>query len=507
MSAPRSTTLRDAVLLAAAMTIATGCREDPQDPAWPEPGLWPGDDVRPDLDHPFFDDHPGLTDLSLYATAVEGPVDERPDHQHRGAFAVGNGRAFSLLGTADPVNTLHSLVGPVYEREGFFFGDSAIAVEQDGQRVDFEREWVARVRGAAVVITRADTDAVSLYTVDFAPHPAGVADLDVPPMVARLVLVQVLDDAEHDVTLLLDTYRTLEQRDGLVVEALDSEGRYLGYVPWSGSLEDDGGEYSVPLGLVRPDSPGQAALALITGTSVEAVASQAAALDDASLDDWLDDTLEWWFSYSDRGVQITGDDPRYADLHDAMRVGIRVQQSAAGAVCPMSQYTLMWLRDTIGPVKFYLRSGLHDEARATLDYLYLCAAVEGDYSNACSSALSSDDLGDEPDWDALGPFSGRLAAEGPSYVPLMYRDYAAFTGDTGPVETRWAYLRRALMAQQMEPDALGYVIDDGIHTGMVPGYYLTSLTLLGGERLVRHDPITLGPGESRTYSIQVTRGD
>ena len=442
----------------AALLSTTGCKEDPPPDdvpePWGEPQLWPGDDVRPELDHPFFDDHPALADLSTYATFVEGWAEDRPDHQHRGAFAVGNGKVFSLLGTADPVNTLHSLVGPVYERDGFFFGDTAITVEQDGYPAAFDREWVARVRGTAVVITRADTDGVSLYTIDFGPHPGGVADLDVPPALVRVLLVTAIDGHSHDVELVLDSYRTLAETDGLVHEQLESDGRYLGYLPWVGTLEGDGDTYRFPLGEVRPGEGNMAVLVLAAGYSLEEVAAVGDQADAATVEDWLDDTVDWWQTYSSQGVQITSDDPRIDDLHDGMRAGIRVQQSAAGAVCPMSQYTLMWLRDTIGPIKFFLRSGLHEEALSTLDYLFLCAAVRGDFSNACESGLTPDDLVQEPDWDNLGQFNGRLAAEGPSYVPLMYRDYVNFTGDMTPVEERWPYLRRALMAQQMEPDGL-----------------------------------------------------
>jgi len=444
-------------LLLAIAVIPAGCKKEAPDDiveGWGEPRLWPGDDLRPDLDHPFFDDHLALADLSLYATYVEGGPDERPGHQHRGAFAVGNGKVFSLLGTADPVNTLHSLVGPVYERDGYFFGDTAVSLEVDSDPEGFDREWIARVRGSAVVVTRGDGGGVSLYTVDFGPHPAGVDDLDVPPALVRVMLVTNDDGYAHDVDLLLDSYRTLDEADGLVHEALESDGRYLGYLPWGGSLTEDGGAYRIELGEVASGDTAMAVLVLAAGYSLDEVRAVEDQLAAASVDDWLDDTLDWWQAYSSQGVQITSHDPRIADLHDGMRAGIRVQQSAAGAVCPMSQYTLMWLRDTIGPIKFYLRSGLHDEARSALDYLHLCAVLEGDFSNACASGLTPPEDYEHPDWDSLGEFSGRLAAEGPSYVPLMYRDYLAFTGDEWTVDQRWPYLRRALTAQQMEPDGL-----------------------------------------------------
>jgi len=438
-----------------------GCAEqDETDPPLPDDDdaddveLWPGEDERPGLDHPFFDDHPDLADLSLYAAHVSGSTDDRPDAQHRGAFSLGNGRIFSLLGLTDPLNTLHSMVGPVYEKDGFFFGDVAVTLEVDGQQATFDEEWIARARGSAVVVTRADSAYHSLYTVDFAARPAGDADLDVPPAIVRVMLVTGRAGATGDVELRLSPYGTPEIQDGMLVEPLTAEDRIRGYLPWGCELQSDAAGHAIPLGPVTEGVSAQAVLVIAAGQTTADLSSVDARLQTADPGDWLDQTLSWWQAFSARGVQIQVADERIEDLYDGMRVGIRVQQSAAGAVCPMSRYTGVWLRDTIGPVRFFLRSGLHDEARAALDYLFLCAAVEGDLSNHCSSGLHPDDLQGEPDWDSLGAWSGRLAAEGPSYVPLMYRDFAAFTGDWGPVEDRWPYLRRTLTAQTVEQDGL-----------------------------------------------------
>ena len=438
--------------------VVVGCSDEseidppPDDDDDVEAELWPGEDERPELDHPFFAEHPALEDLSLYAAHVEG--DDRPDAQHRGAFSLGNGRIFSLLGLTDPLNTLHSMVGPVYEKDGFFFSDVAVGLEVDGQEAAFDQEWIARVRGTAVVVTRADSATHSLYTVDFAARPAGDADLDVPPAIVRVMLVTGLAGAAGDVAVRLRPYGTPEVQDGMLVEPLTSEDRYRAYLPWDGDLQADATGHAVSLGSVAEGSSAQAVLVIATGETTADLAAVDARLQAADPGDWLEQTLSWWQTFSDRGVQIEVADERIEDLYDGMRVGIRVQQSAAGAVCPMSRYTGVWLRDTIGLVRFFLRSGLHDEARAALDYLFLCAAVEGDLSNHCSSGLHPDDLQGEPDWDSLGTWSGRLAAEGPSYVPLMYRDFTAFTGDWDPVEDRWPYLRRTLVAQTVEQDGL-----------------------------------------------------
>ena len=424
-------------------------------PELPEPEFWPGEDVRPELSAPFFDAHPGLRELSLYAGMVSGPEETRPDHQRRGAHAFGNGRAFSLIGLADPLNTLHSPVGPVYDKGSRFFGDVSLRLELDGQEVAFDEERIARVRGAGVIVTRADAAEATLYTVDFAPQFVAGEPWDVPPALVRIAVVEVRSGS-HDVVLRIDPRRPPQELEGRLVEVVSADPRYMGYLPWTGAdgLALDGETITIPMGSLSAGDSAEATVVLGTTHAVADLADIEADLAATTPEDWLEQTLAWWSAFSARGLQIELPDPRIADLYDGMRVGIRVQQSAAGATCPMSQYTLVWLRDTIGPTRFFLRAGLHEEARASLDYLYLCARHRGDYSNACDSGLSPDDVNDEPDWDALGTFSGRLAAEGPSYVPLMYAKYAEWTGDRQLAADRWAYLRRGLTGQQMDEQGL-----------------------------------------------------
>jgi hypothetical protein len=434
------------------LLLLTGC-PTPEDSAAPAStaSLWPGEDRRPALEHPYFEAHPALQDLSLYASAVSGPVDGRPDQAHRGAFALGNGRAFGLMGLTDPLNTLHGMVGPVYEKGDRFFGDLAFSLEVDGALPETEGEWLARVRGSAVNVTRADAGELSLYTVDFAPRPAGVDDLDVPPAIVRTLLVHNRGEQAHDLAVQLTPYRDPGELGAYLAEGDDS-GQWLAWLPWEGELDRD--LHRIELGDLAGGASTTATVVLGFGTHGDDIAALEASLAATDPETWLEDTLAWWSGFSAQGVQLSIDDPRIEDLYDAQRVGVRVQQSAAGAVCPMSRYTGVWLRDTIGPVRFLLRAGLHEQATAALDYLFLCAVVDGDYSNHCSSGLEPDDMLEEPDWDALEPFSGRKAAEGPSYVPLAYAHYAAFTGDWQRVEQRWPYLRRGLLAQQISEEGL-----------------------------------------------------
>ena len=376
--------------------------------------------MRPVLDHPFFEAHPALADLSSYAMSVAGPPRGRPDHQHRGAFAVGNGAMFALMGLSDPLNTLHSAVGPVYDKRERFFGDVSIELEEDGEVAAFEREWIARVRSTAVNVTRADTRFSSVYTVDFAPHSRGS-----PPVIVRFILVRRSGDGTKDVSVRLSRSRRASTIDGRAVEVIESVPRYLAHIGWSGDT-DRGRRFE--LGSLGPGQAAQAVLVLATGTSTSAIADIAASLPSEDPNLWLEDTLKWWKARMAGGLALAIDDERVRDLYDSMRVSILAQQSTAGAICPMSRYTGMWLRDTIGPVRFLLQAGLHEDARAALDYLHRCHAVRGDIGNACGSGLAPGAVVDEPDWASLEPFRGRTRAEGPSYLPLMYRAYAQYTG-------------------------------------------------------------------------------
>ena len=443
--------MRSLLAVAVLVGVAVGCPASEPVPAplhTPQPWEWT--DTRLAPEHPFFDDHPGLVDLSTWSTAVSGPTDERPDHQERGPFALGNGRVAGFVGLADPVHRLHAAIGPVVEQRGGFFGDMGLEVLLDGQPLEWEAEWVARPRGAAVVITRADGPEGSLYTIDLAPRPAGE---DPPPVFLRFALVTLADGVAGPVSIGLDHVRSLSQEDGILAEVVGEDERFLAPRATAGEFAQslDGG-WSVPLGTLEAGGSTWTAVALGTGfTRADAGAAAELAVS-SDPEQWLDDTLAWWREWRAGALEVELDDPRLVDLYDALLVGIRAQQTDAGAVIPVSRYTRTWLRDTIGPVRSFLRAGLAEDATRAVDYLYACHSARGDIANSCTSALLPGEQPPPPDWAALGPFSGRQAAEGPSYLALMYRELLDWTGDSERAAARWPYLRRALLAQQVEED-------------------------------------------------------
>ena len=447
--------MRPRVLVLVAGLIAGGCHA-PDGPGLVAPVAhpWSRDDVRPALDHPFLEARPGLLDLSLFAETVSGPVAERPDSSHRGAYGVGNGKAFAILGLTDPLNTLHGMVGPVYEKDARFFGDVALRPVINGVVRDFDRESMARPRGTGLVITRGDVDDVTLWTVDFAAAPVGVDPQAWPAALTRVVLVKNRGATAVDLSVEIGAQDELVLEGDWLVDTLPEDGRTLVLVAGTFERAAEDAPWRLAIGSVPPGTTTPNTMVTVMGRDRDDALARAAALSDVDVLAQLDDTLAWWAADSARGTQIEVDDPWLTDLIDGTRVMLRVQQTAAGGISPMSRYTGVWLRDMIGPARFLSRIGLHDDVRRSIDYLQLCHRARGDIGNSCSSGLMPEDVTTTPDWASLPPFSGRTAAEGPSYLVLTWAQRVAWTGDTSGLADAWPYLRRAVMAQSMTDEGL-----------------------------------------------------
>ena len=426
------------------LALLLACASPPP-AALPPARLWPGEDLRPSLDHSFFESH-SLEPLSLFADCVEGPGEDRPDAAHRGPFAVGNGRAFGMMGLADPLHRLHNAVGPTYDKGDRFFSDRWFRLEVDGAPVAFDRECIARPRGSGLVLTRADAGDVQLYTVDLAPQPEGQA---APPAILRFLLLHT--EASHRLLLREEGAVAMEIEGDSAVQRF-SDGTGLALLALDRIPDTSDEAFTLDFGTLEAGGEATAATAYAFSTDEEDGAALSADLRAADPEAWLEQTLAWWADASALGLQLESEDPRVVDLYDGMRTSLLVQTTEGGGVAPMSRYTGVWLRDTIGPTRFLLRAGLGDQAHAALDYLHLCHATRGDYGNSCSSGLDPTDLPEEPDWASMGAFTGRTAAEGPSYVPLAWLDLADWTDAPDLIDQHWDYLARGVLAQQMDEE-------------------------------------------------------
>ncbi|MBP7127549.1 hypothetical protein KBD49_14400 [Myxococcota bacterium] len=408
---------------------------------------------------------PGAFDrMSLFATRVEGPPERRPDVGHRGAFGTGNGHVFAQVGLADPLNTLHSLVGPTYERRPNFFGDFAVRLLAPGEPgpVPFDEEWAGRSLSAPVVVTRAIRDGMTLVTVDLGA-PEGLADLP-PSCWIRGLMVQSSGDREGWSLVVEATNEQAPLPGGRMRESGPAgDGRIRDLV--SGLVgatnpQVEGRRSVLPLGSLsagssrwflwvacasdRPASaPPPEDWPLRSSAAPEDLLAEALRLAAAGHQDW-----------SGRTVQMDLPDPLVADFLEGMKMTLKVQTATTGASCPMSEYTRTWTRDNMGPVLALLAYGAFEDVAAILDYLEAAIRWSGDLRNSYDADLDPAGAPPAPDWASLGTLDGRVAAETPSYLVRMHTIHARQSGDLSRVASRVPLLRRCMMDQAFGPDDL-----------------------------------------------------
>lgn len=403
--------------------------------------------------------------MSLWRSRYAAPAPgERLDRSRLGWYGVGNGAAFAFVGTSRPLNTVHALAGPFYQRRSRYFPDGVLAVERGADAVVFEREYIARVDRAPIVATRAETAAgleFATFTVAplwaFSPQPAVVQyfsltnDGSAPVDDLRLVFSLAASDGRDDTAP--DPCLGDDAGDSRLRVCADGFGRA------------DGRLVRGPFAL----SPGQSVEGAVIfaaaddGPDVQARLDAVIAAVRARGRGALADATSRYWTEKHRGTFAleTPDNPRIGDLVSTQLVVVLAQQAANGAIVPMSYYTSAWLRDTYGAVRFLARTGRSDDAARALDYLYAAHAVGGGIANSRPADL---DVSAPPavDWAAKVPFSGRTAAEGPSHLPAAYHALFKAGEPTAVACARWAYLRSAVDGQV--PDERGRLPFSGDET-------------------------------------------
>ncbi|MCB9728281.1 MAG: hypothetical protein H6744_04875 [Deltaproteobacteria bacterium] len=428
------------------------------DLAPPQPELWPAG--------PDFDATTGLpaawpalsAHMSTWVTHVAGPVAQRPDTGHRGGYGTGNGRVFALFGLTDPMNTMHGMTGPTYERGKRFFGDYSVSLTGPGVAAESDEEWTAMSLSAPVLFSRARFGALWLETLDFVPpatDPAGHC----------MVRVIEVRNAASEATAALElrvaaAVSVTSPTPDRLLEQTGERALTTGFLSSEGQV--DGKVLTHPVG---PLAPG--AHARLTLLHCTAQGDAAVDLPELDLDATVAALVAEHAAWRERLVGFELPDPRVSDFLDGMAMTLRVQTSVEGANCPMSEYTRVWARDTIGAVLAWLRLGAHEEVRALMTYLYGAASERGDLQNSYDADLDLDPPPAPPDWDALGPLAGKVAAETPSYMVWTAAEWLRFTGDAKPLADRWPFYRRCLLRQVPNEDGLlPFTGDETFRTAM-----------------------------------------
>lgn len=297
----------------------------------------------------------------------------------RGSWGLGNGRVFTLVGLDSPVNTFTNTVGPGYQRDDGFFGDGGLTLTRDGAALPVDAERIERVDGTAVVRTGVRSGDLWLTTVD-------VADGD--------TLLRHVTVFNHGT----------EAADGLALQPTLAGGAYLAQTRNGHTLTvtcdalapgtlPAGGEWSTTCAWRFDDAVPRAVVDALVDHRAEAEA------------------------FLGRAAVLTSPDAKVDDLLESLLVTLWTQTDAHGVVSPMSRYTSAWLRDTEGPVRLYVATGLFEEAADALEGVYDLAVGAGAIQN--SFPLDGRRTGSPPDWATVSFMPGREPAEAPSYPVLL----------------------------------------------------------------------------------------
>ncbi|NOZ86206.1 MAG: hypothetical protein GXP49_08055 [Deltaproteobacteria bacterium] len=403
----------------------------------------------------------------------------RPDYMSLSFFGIGNGRVFAFEGGTYPLNTLHDMIGPDMQKgtEGFF-GDVSLQVGSDPSAARlFEKEWIFRARNAPVTITKAIVEGgdIALYTLDFAPRGLPRDHILVENTIIRVAIVENLSGQPVKGLEAFTTAATKcsvsgntagEQRNEKVIRYTCLDGTCETYEPSSSTIN---GGLIFSLDDLRPGATRELSM-VFAFTTQDRSKDGDATISDAKEIGWrklLEYTTTWWKTWLDATTTIHTQDPKVDDLLQGLKMTLKLQQTATGSATPISHYASTWTRDQMGWARYFLAIGDYEDVASILDYAYAAACYNGGLYNAVDSNLDPDKAPDPPDWLSLPAGSGRTAAEGPSYIPIMYDLLYRSTGWLDRIEQRLDYLQYCITCQQVnEQGLLGFSGDETFRTAM-----------------------------------------
>ncbi|MCB9766003.1 MAG: hypothetical protein H6739_39880 [Alphaproteobacteria bacterium] len=381
-----------------------------------------------------------------------------------GTLGLGNGRVFGIVGLDSPWNTLTNAVGPGYQRDGGFFGDSEVLLlDQDGAAVDVEAEQLERPRGTAIARTLAEGGGLRLTTTD-AVDP----DRDV---LMRHVTVENVGSAPVSPTVRLTLARAETE---VAPEAEAALVQVRGGRALRVTCDTDGTAGSEALDLaVGALGPGETWSTVCTFAFTEGDPEDPLSWPDPVTDpvDLLARSRSATQSALDGAVALDLPDDKVRDLVEGMLVTLWTQTDAGGQVSPMNRYTTAWLRDAEGPVHLWLRAGLHERVRTLLEGQYRAAVVNRAIKNSWPLDLDLSGFQEPEDpqafWDDALFMPGRQPAEAPSYPAIHAGLYVAASGDAAWLDApRRAFLEAGVLRQ--DPDLYDFAGDAWPESALLP---------------------------------------
>ncbi len=404
---------------------------------------------------PGFDARPWLKDLYQWK-------EERPwgalDPAQSGAYGIGNGRAFALLGITAPIWTWTNLYGNTYQEPSL--GSLKMVLRQKGEDLSFDRQCIGWVRRSGAVEVEATGGPLQVTTVDFAPagSPNGEGGNAAPGLgwdnpAALVRIVRVRNTSGEPQSGLEVAFKLVEawnvksrnQNSRTVYRFTQEAKRVKPRTFWALGTLDGKGRPSdrgvvARLGTLAPGAEAVVSVALASEESDVDLDRAWIALEDAGSWKLLDRTRDFWAHWHGQGVGFSGD-PKTCDLFEIESQIFKVQEAASGGFSPLIGYSYTWIRDNNGPIRWFLKTGHWAEAKAAIDFFHDVASSMG--------ALPNSIRVDYRIQRRVGDLAGISVehAETPNWIILQHWWQYLSVGDLAPIRDRWAYLKRCLTGQ------------------------------------------------------------
>ena len=390
-------------------------------------------------------------------------------------YPVGNGIVFTVTGSYSFLNT-SAILGPEYQypvqwNPGTTFAGDGVQLWVGGKHIGLRNQWFWKIRGTDVTVgLGAELDnSINMYAITFAPP-------DLKAMMRLYIVVNNSGEPLQNVEIRNYNSRVKPEGKTLTetvthVPIADAAGDRNTRTIITGVLEDQAvtasyneqnrsGLITIALGEIAPGTHAKRLLYHITflatrnGEPVPSDAGQTLGRIKQQNYKLLDETIKYWRNYNATSttLEAPGDwGVRVTDFIDDVKMLVQAQQfKRTGAVGPMSFFSDQWIRDAVGPLKSFSRTGKLENARRILDYHYLSAIACKKILNWLPMDVGIDrELEPVDDWSqiTMNHADRHAHCEVPSWVIIKHYWYFRFSGDTETIDEHWEYLKRCYYGQ------------------------------------------------------------
>ncbi len=400
----------------------------------------------------FIDKRPWLKERSAWSETIgaEGWL--------RGWWGVGNSRVFGIVGSSNPITTVHQITGPHIQHpggvmaNGTAFPASTLKLIVGGKPVAFTKQTLSKVRQTDIVVMDLVADGVEMSVYNYSPFNTNA--------LLRTVAIRNTGSSPlNDVVVESGMPRTVV-KDGMLFDSVKGATResaightrqvFAGFLEAYEAASNDKKE-----GLLRAEigniAPGAEAIRTkFMVFSMQEVGDEAKTLELVRREGTklLKKTYDDWKSWYSTKTQLKCPDQRLIDLLDDNKILVKIQtaepQYAAG---PMEFFAGVWVRDSNGPFLYHLRMGNLEAARGMLEFYYRASAYNKRISNHKPMDIDvSKPVDPDLDWTTVHNDPVEITC----WLILQHANYYRYTGDIEPIRRHWEYLKRCLYGQLVD---------------------------------------------------------